>query len=135
VDVPPSPPQWALVNGALLAIFALIDRVQFGRERRRPPVRRSMTPIPVAPEAMGPLRLVGTLNILWLLGLVAVVFFVGSYGERYFGEGYLRAAVQIAGTLGFAALSFKTTAARVHEVNRFLVAPIVEVAVVFVGVS
>ena len=127
-------PQWALVNGALLAIFAIIDRVQFARERRRPPVRRSMTPIPVALEATGPLRLEGTLNILWLAGLVAVVFLVGSYGERYLGDSYLRAGVQIAGTLGFAALSFKTTAARVHEVNRFSWGPIVEVAAVFLGV-
>jgi Na+/H+ antiporter NhaD/arsenite permease-like protein len=42
--------------------------------------------------------------------------------------------VQIAGTLGFAVLSFKTTAPRVHEVNRFSWGPIMEVAAVFVGV-
>jgi Na+/H+ antiporter NhaD/arsenite permease-like protein len=127
-------PQWALVNGALLAIFAVIDKVQFTRERRRPPVRRMTTPAPVPVEATGPLRLVGSLNLLWLLGMVMVVFFIGSYGGRYLGDGYLRAAVQIAGTLGFAALSFKTTAARIHEINKFSWAPVIEVAVVFVGV-
>src|SRR3954454_2341703 len=33
-------PQWALVNGALLTIFAVIDTVQFARERKRPAPRR-----------------------------------------------------------------------------------------------
>jgi Na+/H+ antiporter NhaD/arsenite permease-like protein len=127
-------PQWALVNGALLAIFAVIDSVQFARERRRPPVRRSMTPRPALAEATGPLRLDGSLNLLWLGGMVAFVFLVGSYGERYLGDGYLRAAVQIAGTLAFAMLSFKTTNKRVHELNRFSWGPVVEVAAVFVGV-
>ena len=127
-------PQWALVNGALLTIFAVIDSVQFARERRRPLVRRTTTPAPIALEAVGPLRLDGAMNLVWLAGMVAVVFLVGSYGERFFGDGYLRAAVQIGGPLGFAALSFRTTARRVHEVNRFSWGPIVEVAVVFVGV-
>ena len=127
-------PQWALVNGALLAIFFVIDQVQFARERRRPPVRRATTPRPVPPEALGPLRLEGVLNVAWLAGIVALVFLMGSYGERYLGDGYLRAAVQVGGTLAFAALSFRTTAARVHEVNRFSWGPIVEVAAVFVGV-
>jgi Na+/H+ antiporter NhaD/arsenite permease-like protein len=127
-------PEWALVNSALLAIFFVIDQVQFTRERRRSPVRRTTTPRPVSPESIGPLRLDGVLNIAWLAGMVALVFLMGSYGERYLGDGYLRAAVQIGGTLAFAALSFKTTAARVHEVNRFSWGPIVEVAAVFVGV-
>jgi Na+/H+ antiporter NhaD/arsenite permease-like protein len=127
-------PQWALVNGALLAIFAVIDKVQFARERRNPPVRRSLTPRPAAPEATGPLRLDGALNLVWLAGMVSFVFLIGSYGQRYLGDGYLRAVVQIAGTLGFAALSFNTTAKRVHEMNRFSWGPIVEVAAVFVGV-
>jgi Na+/H+ antiporter NhaD/arsenite permease-like protein len=127
-------PQWALVNGVLLAVFAVIDRVQFMRERRRPLPRRIITPAPGALDAIGPLRIESGLNLLWLAGMITFVFLIGSYGERYFGDGYLRAGVQVAGTLGFAALSFKTTASRVHEVNRFSWGPIVEVAVVFVGV-
>jgi Na+/H+ antiporter NhaD/arsenite permease-like protein len=127
-------PQWALVNGALLAIFAVIDQVQFTRERRHPPVRRSVTPKPASLEATGPLRLDGALNLVWLAGMVTFVFLIGSYGERYLGDGYLRAGVQVAGTIGFAALSFNTTPARIHEMNRFSWGPIAEVAAVFVGV-
>src|SRR5262249_27432272 len=116
-------PQWALVNGALLTIFSVIDRVVFAREKRKPTPRRvAATPAPV-PEDAGPLRLEGALNLVWLLGIVAVVFLIGSYGERSLGDGYLRAGVQVAGMLGFGALSYKTTAARIHEVNRFNWAP------------
>ncbi len=129
-------PQWAVVNGLLLTLFAIIDSVMYARARRRPARHRDPTaPIAVTPpEDLGPLRLEGSLNLVWLLGLVFVVFLVGSYGSQVFGDGYLRAAVQIAGTLGFAAISFKTTAQRIHDANRFSWAPIVEVAVVFVGV-
>jgi Na+/H+ antiporter NhaD/arsenite permease-like protein len=127
-------PQWALVNGALLVIFLVIDRIVHARERRHPAPRRVAAAPSPAPEDAGPLLLEGGLNLAWLLGIVAVVFLIGSYGERYLGDGYLRAAVQVAGMLGFAALSFKTTERRIHEANRFNWAPIIEVAVVFVGV-
>jgi Na+/H+ antiporter NhaD/arsenite permease-like protein len=129
-------PMWALVNGILLTLFALIDRLVFLREGRRAAPHRvaASPPLTPGPEDEGPLRLDGRLNLVWLAGIVAVVFLIGSYGERYLGDGYLRAAVQVAGMLAFAALSYKTTAPRIHEVNRFNWAPIVEVAVVFVGV-
>jgi Na+/H+ antiporter NhaD/arsenite permease-like protein len=126
-------PQWALVNGTLLVLFFAIDHVQFVRERRLPR-RRTMTPVPAALEAVGPLRLEGALNLVWLAGMVAFVFLIGSYGAELLGDGYLRGAVQIVGTLLFALLSFKTTSRRVHEINRFSWGPILEVAAVFVGV-
>jgi Na+/H+ antiporter NhaD/arsenite permease-like protein len=125
-------PQWALVNGTLLAIFAVIDRVAFARAGRAAKIHR-VAAAP-APEDGGPLRIEGGLNLLWLTGMILVVFLIGAYGERLLGDGYLRAAVQVAGTLGCAAMSFRTTAPRIHQLNRFSWAPIVEVAVVFVGV-
>jgi Na+/H+ antiporter NhaD/arsenite permease-like protein len=124
-------PQWAMVNGALLAIFTVIDRIQFARDRSLPP-RAPTTPL--SADATGPLRIEGGLNLLWLGGLVIVVVLVGSYGTHALGDGYLRAAIQIAGMSAFAALSFKTTAKRIHAVNRFSWAPIVEVAAIFAGV-
>jgi Na+/H+ antiporter NhaD/arsenite permease-like protein len=124
-------PQWALVNGALLAIFTVIDRAQFARDRRLPP---RAPPTPPSADETGPLRIEGGLNLLWLGGIVIVVVLVGSCGEQALGDGYLRAAIQIAGMSAFAALSFKTTAKRIHDVNRFSWAPIVEVAAIFVGV-
>jgi Na+/H+ antiporter NhaD/arsenite permease-like protein len=124
-------PQWAMVNGALLAIFTVIDRIQFARDRRLPP-RAPATPL--AADATGPLRVEGGLNLLWLAGIVIVVVLVRSIGAPARGDGYLRAAVQIAGMSAFAVLSFQTTAKRLHEVNRFSWAPLIEVAAVFMGV-
>ncbi|HVZ89127.1 MAG TPA: sodium:proton antiporter [Polyangia bacterium] len=120
---------WVLVNGVLLSLFAIIDRAIHQRERRR------IAGVTVAPgEPHEPLRLRGGINLLWLLAIVGVVFVMGSYGPRLFGDSYLRAGVQVAGMLACAALSFFSTAREVHETNRFTWAPIVEVAAVFVGV-
>ncbi|MFL5306644.1 MAG: sodium:proton antiporter [Polyangia bacterium] len=120
---------WALVNGALLTLFAIIDRTLTAREGRRLGVRASE-----GPAVIEPLRVQGAINFLWLLGIVLVVFVMGSFGGRLFGDGYLRAGVQIAGMVACAALSLATTPREVHATNRFNWAPIVEVAAVFIGV-
>jgi Na+/H+ antiporter NhaD/arsenite permease-like protein len=126
-------PQWLLVNGSLLVAFAVVDALVTARAARRPaPYRIAAAPLPSVAVAER-LGIEGGLNLLWLSGVVLVVLLVGAFGERLRSD-YLRTAIQVAGTLGFAALSFKTTAARVHETNRFSWGPIVEVAVVFVGV-
>ena len=123
---------WALVNGVLLSVFAIMDRVILARERRNPrthPIAASR-----AAQTTEPLRLRGGINFLWLAGIVGVVFVMGSYGTQLFGDSYLRAAIQVAGMVGCAALSLASTSREVHETNRFSWAPIVEVAVIFVGV-
>jgi len=124
--------QWAFVNGVLLVVFTLIDRVLLARERRRP--RRDTSDLFAIAADDGALRLEGSLNLLWLLGIVSFVFAIGSVGGRLLGESYLRSAVEIAGLVGLAALSYFTTARAVHERNRYTWSPIIEVAAVFVGV-
>src|SRR3569623_1477559 len=125
--------QWAFVNGVLLALFTVIDRVLLARERRRPRRTPDSGLFPVADDD-GALRLEGSLNLLWLLGSVGFVFAIGSVGGRLLGESYLRSTVEILGLVGLAALSYFTTAPAVHERNRYNWAPIIEVAAVFVGV-
>ncbi len=121
-------PAWALVNGVLLTVFSIIDQVLWRRERRRP------RKVPSAPETNEPLRLEGGINFFWLLGIVTVVFVMGSYGTRLFGDSYLRSSIQVLGMLGCGALSLLSTDRQVHEQNRFSWAPILEVAAVFAGV-
>ena len=116
---------WALVNGTLLMVFALVDRYF----HRREPVLSIVPPRPVEP-----LRIEGKLNLVWLLGVIATVFLVGTYGERLFASRALRSAMQIGGMLLFAGLSVKTTSRQIHEDNRFSWAPMLEVAVVFIGI-
>jgi Na+/H+ antiporter NhaD/arsenite permease-like protein len=110
---------WAVVNGALLGVFAALD----GWSARRDPAPR-------LDLARSPLRIEGKLNLVWLLGVAATVLFVGSYGPR----GVTGTGVQIAAMIAFAALSIATTPRRIHEANRFSWAPIHEVAVVFAGI-
>jgi Na+/H+ antiporter NhaD/arsenite permease-like protein len=117
---------WLFVNGALLVIFAVIDGIVFAREK--PGAAAAAT------TDSRPLRLDGALNLVWLLGVVAVVFLGGSFGARLFGDGAPRAGVEVGALLGLATLSFKTTPARAHALNRFSWAPILEVAAVFSGV-
>jgi Na+/H+ antiporter NhaD/arsenite permease-like protein len=115
---------WAFVNGTLLVLFFLFDRVFAGRE-------------PAGAGTMvddEPLRVEGRLNVLWLLGVILTVFAVGVVGDHLPGGATGKSVVQILGMLLFAGLSMKTTPAQVHEANRFNWAPMVEVAVVFVGV-
>lgn len=111
---------WAMVSIALLAAFAAVDRWRYRREFPRPQVDAQSEP----------LRLEGRWNLVWLLGVVASVFAIGSRGPRWSAAPYL----QIAAMVGFAALSIATTPRRIHEANRFSWAPILEVAAVFVGI-
>jgi len=124
-------PVWAIENGVLLALFAVFDTIAIRRERRDGPPRGS-TPRPAPlPER---LRLQGGLNFLWLAGILAVVFVMGTYGGRLFASEHARSAAQILGMAAFAALSWMTTHHEVRTANRFSWAPMAEVAVIFLGV-
>jgi len=53
-------PAWALVNGLLLGLFAVLDELALRRERRKPRPPRPSDPA----IEIGPLRLEGTVNIV-----------------------------------------------------------------------
>jgi Na+/H+ antiporter NhaD/arsenite permease-like protein len=119
---------WLLVNGALLAMFIVFELLIQRRER----AEGTLHAVPAAERV--PLAIDGGLNAVWLLGILLTVFLVGSYGPTGEHGPLLRSLIQIVAMVTLAGLSLKTTAKRVHEENRFGWAPIVEVAVVFVGV-
>ena len=138
---------WALVNGALLAIFAALDRHFHRRERdeaRAPATTERLAPAtterlaPATTERLAPatterLAIEGRWNLLWLIGVVATVFAVGTFGARL-GSPTARSLAQIVALVLLGALSILTTPKEIHDANRFSWAPILEVAVVFVGV-
>jgi Na+/H+ antiporter NhaD/arsenite permease-like protein len=127
-------PIWALENGVLLVLFGLFDVgaawLDAREPRRRTTTAEKLRPIPLSE----PLRLDGTINLLWLLGIVAVVFAMGTYGPRISASPAVRSTLQMLGMLVFAVLSWRTTPQAVREANRFSWAPMVEVAAIFVGV-
>jgi Na+/H+ antiporter NhaD/arsenite permease-like protein len=121
-------PQWAVVVGTLLVVFNVLDRLAFRRARGETP--------PIAPEEspLEPLSIEGKVNLLWLLGIVLVVFAMGTVGPALLPSVHVRSAVQMLAMAGLGALSLFTTPRRVHQANRFSWGPILEVSVVFVGV-
>jgi Na+/H+ antiporter NhaD/arsenite permease-like protein len=122
---------WLVVNGALLAIFAIFDRQAWRRERAAAEV---VPRADVMTQSRDPLGIEGALNLVWLCGVVATVFVVGTYGRTWLGSTGRQMAVQIGSMAVLAALSLRTTPRWIHEANRFTLAPIHEVAVVFIGV-
>jgi Na+/H+ antiporter NhaD/arsenite permease-like protein len=118
-------PAWALVNGALLAIFLSWDWLMQAREaREKPPLR------PNAPRE--PLRVRGLINVGLLLAIVATVF----AGGRGLGNGGVRwpFGVQECVLAALAFTSMMRTSPELREKNRFTFGPIVEVAVLFAGI-
>jgi Na+/H+ antiporter NhaD/arsenite permease-like protein len=123
-------PAWALVNGVLLVVFYAFDKVAFARQQGKPrPARPSDPAIEI-----GPLRLEGSLNLVWLLGIVAVVFVTGLVGPSLARYPQAQTLLQVGGMGIFAGLSWITTPHAVRVVNRFSWAPMIEVATIFLGV-
>jgi Na+/H+ antiporter NhaD/arsenite permease-like protein len=106
-------PQWGLMLLALLAAFFVYDSVQFAREPSAA-LRRDR-------GHTEPLRVLGGLNAVWLVGVVlGVAFLQAPWRELAIGA--------------FAALSLKLTPARIRRDNGFSAGPMVEVAVLFAGI-
>jgi Na+/H+ antiporter NhaD/arsenite permease-like protein len=119
--------EWALVVTALLFVFIALDSFVFGREEKRR--RGSQLEAVMAHERVG---LEGTLNIVFLLGVIAVIFANGrGLGT---GGGKWPFGVQEGLMLGLMLLSWKTTKRALHEKNEFTFDPIIEVAILFAGI-
>ncbi len=122
---------WALVMGVLLALFFVVDQLALRREEReRPSVHLERT----IKHGDEPLRVVGGLNFVWLLGVIVVVYVSGAHADAISHNSHVQALFQVAGLLAMAALSYKLTPREVHRANGFGWAPILEVAAVFVGI-
>ena len=106
-------PHWAFMGAVLLVAFFVYDSVEFSRESlsaiRRDRIRTE------------PLRLDGSINAVWLVGVVLAVAF-------------LRAPWRELAIVALAALSLRTTAKRIRQANRFSAGPMIEVAVLFAGI-
>jgi Na+/H+ antiporter NhaD/arsenite permease-like protein len=116
---------WLLCCGVLLTLYLLWDRVLYARES--PEIHAA------GPRARG-IALRGSINLLWLGGVVAAVALirpgqplplVGVVAGEFLREGVLLAIV---------AASLLTTPRAVREVNAFSYLPIAEVACIFIGI-
>ncbi len=121
---------WLLVNGLLLVIFNVVDQMVLNKEERARPGAQ----LEEVQQVKEPLRIQGGLNFLWLLGVIAVIFLVGTFGEKISHSEDVLKLLQVVGMLAMAGLSLKTTSKEIRTNNRFTWGPIIEVAVIFIGI-
>ena len=105
-------PLWALMVGGVLLMFTIYDSAQYRKEANRDLIRDR--------QRIVPLRLAGTINLVWIAGVVAAIFL--PFPSR---EGAL---------ILMAILSLVTTRRAFRADNKFTYNPILEVAILFAGI-
>jgi len=106
-------PHWLTMTAALLVTYFVWDSIQYSRETRAARRRDRLQVEPIIVE--------GAVNGLWLAGVVAAV-------------ALLHAPVREVVIVGLAALSLWQTPRAIRRANGFTSYPIVEVAVLFLGI-
>ena len=106
-------PMWAVGMGILLAMFYVVDRINFARAPCE--VREAET-------ARETWKFQGLANLFFLAAIIGAVFIKKPI--------FLREAIMVAAALG----SYFSTAKRIHESNHFNFHPITEVAILFIGI-
>ncbi|MCH8286147.1 sodium:proton antiporter [candidate division KSB1 bacterium] len=114
-------PQWLFANSIILAIFYFWDSRKFKSEEL--PETKNET------GAKQPLRVVGLINFVWLLGVVMSVAFV-QVVFPYFSIIGWREVIMILMIF----MSLKTTKTSLREENQFSYHPVLEVAYLFIGI-
>ena len=105
-------PLWAVMVGGVLLMFYVYDNMQYRKEESRDLIRDRRRVVPM--------RLSGTINLLWLAGVVSAIFLPFPYRE---------------GVLILMAIFSLVTTKRVCRTdNRFTYGPIIEVAILFAGI-
>jgi Na+/H+ antiporter NhaD/arsenite permease-like protein len=105
-------PLWALMVGGVLLMFYIYDSARYRKEANRDLIRDR--------QRIVPLRLAGTINLVWIAGVVAAIFL--PFPSR---EGAL---------ILMAILSLVTTRRAFRADNKFTYNPILEVAILFAGI-
>lgn len=122
-------PEWLFVGAALLVIFLIWDNIAYKKESPEA-IRRDN-------REQTPLRLKGRINFVWLgLILASVILLNERYipamadENSFFLIHYLREIVLVAVII----LSLLTTGKSVRKANEFSWEPILEVAILFIGI-
>ncbi len=106
-------PIWGLAVSVLLAVFLIIDSIAYSREAP-PALLQDRTQVQ-------PLRIEGTINFLWLLGVLLAAMLLPTPSREV-----------VMWLMVF--LSWKTTRGETRARNEFSFNPIIEVAVLFAGI-
>lgn len=122
-------PQWLVAGILLLGMYMLADRYYYGKEPAEAKLRDQ--------QEQEPIRLTGARNFLYLGMIIAAVLFINknyipAMADEHapFYIAFLREIVLAA----IIAVSLFTTKKSIREANNFSWAPILEVAILFVGI-
>ncbi|MBI3857184.1 MAG: sodium:proton antiporter [Planctomycetes bacterium] len=121
---------WALVNGMLLLLFNVLDQAILNKEE----LERKGSQLEEIQQVKEPLRILGPLNFLWLLGVIGINCGVGYFGRLHGWSDDLQKLLLVAGMGSMAGLSILTTSKELRQSNKFTWGPIIEVAVIFIGI-
>ncbi|MBI4711866.1 MAG: sodium:proton antiporter [Planctomycetes bacterium] len=113
--------EWLFVCGATLVIFNIFDQIKFNREDVATPGA-----LTEQVEPKHPLGIEGSVNFLFLGGVVAAIFLSGRLNWQF---GIKEAFMAL-----MAVLSLVTTKKHTRKSNEFTFSPIIEVAVLFIGI-
>ncbi|PYM07245.1 MAG: sodium:proton antiporter [Candidatus Rokuibacteriota bacterium] len=106
-------PMWLFMVGALLAVYLVWDSLEYARE--------SPAALRLDRARIEPLRVLGALNGVWLLGVMAAVAFLGAPWRDMI-------------IIALAAISYWLTDPKIRRANGVTAAPMIEVAVLFFGI-
>jgi Na+/H+ antiporter NhaD/arsenite permease-like protein len=121
---------WALVNGILLVLFNVLDQMVLNKEEKERPGAQ----LEEVQQVKEPLRIQGGANFLWLLGVIGINAGIGYFGHEQHWSEDLQKVILVAGMAAMIGLSLATTSKEIRSSNKFTWGPIIEVAVIFIGI-
>ncbi|HEX2982665.1 MAG TPA: sodium:proton antiporter, partial [Ignavibacteriales bacterium] len=119
-------PEWFLTNALLVLIYYFVDRHFYAKES---PEAKMMDK-----KNMKPIKVEGSLNFLWLLGVVLAVAFLNSQYIPVIETNEWYKFIREGAIVLMAVLSIVFTSKQIRTSNNFTWEPIKEVAYLFLGI-
>ena len=121
--------QWVFVGVVLLVLYYIFDSYYYKKEE--------WTNLSADSREVQPIRITGTINFIYLLGIIASVAFINPGYIPQMGEEHAPMWLKLLREIVLVSiifLSMYTTKKKTREDNHFSWGPIIEVAVVFLGI-
>lgn len=123
-------PEWLFIGTILLTIFYWLDRYYYMKKEER-------TAISTDIQKITPIKLIGNINFVFLIGVILSVAFINQQYIPVMGDHhaplYIKFLREIV-LLSLIILSLWTTSKQIREKNKFTWTPILEVAALFLGI-
>jgi Na+/H+ antiporter NhaD/arsenite permease-like protein len=119
-------PEWFVTNALLLIIYFFVDRYFHGKEPEKA--------IELDHSQIRPLKLLGSFNFIWMIGIVLSVAFLNEQYLPFISNNHFYKFIREGMILCMAILSLVFTSKSTRDSNSFTWEPIKEVAYLFIGI-